>query len=68
MFIHVIYFLQFFLNKKSVNKDKLLQCCRHCRFSNGLHVETVLVDVLEQDCQACYDAVRIAGSVLNTKS
>ena len=36
MFIHVIYFLQFFLNKKSVNKDKLLQCCRHCRFSNGL--------------------------------
>ena len=31
-------------------------------------VETVLVDVLEQDRQACYDAVRIAGSVLNTKS
>ena len=28
-------------------------------------VETVLVDVLEQDRQACYDAVRIAGSVLN---
>ena len=27
-------------------------------------VETVLVDVLEQDRQACYDAVRIAGSVL----
>ena len=26
------------------------------------------VDVLEQDHQACYDAVRIAGSVLNTKS
>ena len=32
------------------------------------YVETVLVDVLEQDRQACYDAVRIAGSVLNTKS
>ena len=31
-------------------------------------VETVLVDVLEQDRRACYDAVRIAGSVLNTKS
>ena len=31
-------------------------------------VETVLVDVLEQDRQACYDAIRIAGSVLNTKS
>ena len=31
-------------------------------------VETVLVDVLEQDRQACYDAVRIAGSVLNTNS
>ena len=30
------------------------------------YVETVLVDVLEQDRQACYDAVRIAGSVLNT--
>ena len=28
----------------------------------------VLVYVLEQDRQACYDAVRIAGSVLNTKS
>ena len=26
------------------------------------YVETVLVDVLEQDRQACYDAVRIAGS------
>ena len=25
-------------------------------------VESVLVDVLEQDRQACYDAVRIAGS------
>ena len=25
-------------------------------------VETVLVDVLEQDRQACYDAVRISGS------
>ena len=32
------------------------------------YVETVLVDVLEQDRQACYDAVRIASSVLNTKS
>ena len=32
------------------------------------YVETVLVDVLEQDRQACYDAVRITGSVLNTKS
>ena len=32
------------------------------------YVETVLVDVLEQDRQACYDAVRIAGLVLNTKS
>ena len=32
------------------------------------YVETVVVDVLEQDRQACYDAVRIAGSVLNTKS
>ena len=31
-------------------------------------VETVLVNVLEQDCQACYNAVRIAGSVLNTNS
>ena len=32
-------------------------------------VETVLVvDVLEQDRQACYDAVRIAGSVLSTIS
>ena len=31
-------------------------------------VDTVLIDVLEQDRQACYDAVRIAGSVLNTKS
>ena len=30
--------------------------------------ETVLVDVLEQDRQACYDAVTIAGAVLNTKS
>ena len=30
-------------------------------------VETVLVDVLEQDRQACHNAVRIAGSVLNTK-
>ena len=28
----------------------------------------VLVYVLEQDRQACYDAVRVAGSVLNTKS
>ena len=45
------------LIKKSVNKDKLLQCCRHCRFS----IETVLVDVLEQDRQACYNAVTIAG-------
>ena len=24
-------------------------------------VDTVLVDVLEQDCQACYDAVMIVG-------
>ena len=32
------------------------------------YVETVLVDVLEQDRQARYDAVRIASSVLNTKS
>ena len=32
------------------------------------NVETVLVDVLEQDRRAGYDAVRIAGSVLNTKS
>ena len=31
-------------------------------------VETVLVDVLEQDRQACYNAVRIAGSGLNIKS
>ena len=31
-------------------------------------VETVLVDVLEQDRQACYDAVRIAGSVLNNNN
>ena len=28
-------------------------------------VETVLVDVLEQDRQACYDTVRITGSVLS---
>ena len=32
MFIHVINFLQ--LKKKGFNKDKLLQCCRHCHFSS----------------------------------
>ena len=68
MFIHVIYFFAIFKNKKVLTQTSCYSVVDIVVSVMVYDVETVLVDVLEQDRQACYDAVRIAGSVLNTTS
>ena len=54
MFIHVIYFLQFFFNKKKCYTKTSCYSAVDIVVSVMVYdVETVLVDVLEQDRQAC---------------
>ena len=54
----------FFLFKKVLTKISCYSAVDIVVSVMVYNVDTVLVDVLEQDRQACYDAVRIAGSVL----
>ena len=65
MFITCNLFFAIFLNKNVLTKTSGYSAVDIVVSVMVYDVETVLVDVLEQDH---YDAVRIAGLVLNTKS
>ena len=52
----------FAIKKKALTKTSCYSAVDIVILVMVYDVETVLVDVLEQDRRACYDAVRIAGS------